>query len=505
MKDVVFVTYTHPRQRFDAPNRTLVARHIGVHFRNRSAPVGRKRLDPRQLSNLLNRGGDGDTIGYHGDVIVSSVGRHTSQLDDEHDDFERRQGSFALSRDVLRSIDARLTTNNQLQAIYLPSQPSDRVFDHFGISGWESDIVTWYLNEVPSMAYGTSGHGLFCPGRDIAWYATMACPQAINWSLIDAEGYVIANQPPECDCSSLIRRRTLRKVRAYGVLREMLNNPATQCSDETLTLVCAAIAIEARFFDRQATRAHVKGLNLLIAKRGGVHSMLKATVTFGHPLAGIGFLLLAELETSSHRETLEVTSKVLGQLNKMQNHPHLMLSNQHGTKIHAQIRELLNPDVDLPLLPKQLARFITLYVLNVVIFEYGKDGRDCTGFITRLNQLVDGSMAVDPMTRLSMVREEILTWIIAKSWADVETLLPSDKSWQDREVRITESAIDALRVWSRLKDTTKETLLQALYSWLFENELGRLERPKFSKRVELDKIQQDATSSYYEECVRDSA
>src|SRR5271156_4856776 len=154
------------------------------------------------------------------------------------------------------------------------------------------DLVT-----MPSLLYGTSPSASFCPVRDVSFVCAQLYPAVLQWLVIAAESHLATRRglPPP---ASLIRR----KVEAYKALNDIVNDVERQYSDEALTGIIAAIAVDSRIAGPEVTRTHLKGLDMLIRGRGNLKSLSDTMLLMFNPLFYVGVHHLCESEVADLRE-----------------------------------------------------------------------------------------------------------------------------------------------------------------------------------------------------------
>jgi hypothetical protein len=375
-----------------------------------------------------------------------------------------------------------------------------------------------YFHFAPTGAYGTNGHGPFCAFRDVSIPSCHLYPQGIlTWMLIAAERHMaIGKQLPES--TSLLKR----KAKAYRDIGQLLADPKTRISDETLVVIIAAIVIEARFLAEGVTRMHVQGLETLIEQRGGLCTLFGRVAAMGRPLFYISYLTTVPLDredavadtrsAQDHSFWREVA--VLRRWNKELES--LACKVSQGTGVHGKAaleryldrrRRVLgcavlrhfstsppsvaDDDSTKETYQVQASRFISLYLLALILYRlnmelpkpYVEDGTSqnslesasdgflrATFFLDFLMHSLYTSGDVDADTGKSSIRIEVLPWVIGQAWASTQSTdsfpTSSTSTWKEEEISVTESCIRAIKAWSGSPGEVRRHLLQDLKWWM---------------------------------------
>lgn len=369
------------------------------------------------------------------------------------------------------------------------STPGQTIFDVFHetpqpLTIEEQNFVMKWLLYAAALAYGSNGSGPFCPSRDAAWRSVSTFPSGLSWALIDCDTFSSLTQD-----KPLPPRLHRRKAMAYQYIAKLLADPRTQTSDEAINCVCSAIAVESRSLNPEVNRMHLKGLAQMIAKRG-VDTLFTTVCFMFHPMFCLGYLVMAELESTTMLEVRACSDRFSRMLEIMQGDtqrrevdvldrsdatvgesPDSASEDQHSVDvspiswpsvtgrplIHETILSFLTACMRDEPLQRKISRFINAYLLNLMLWDCQNSPETGKAFLRRLSYLI----------RYSVARVEvIMVWVVAKAWIDVDATSNRKDGGPRKEVYLTETVIDALKVFSRISDDSKDKLITTLTSWL---------------------------------------
>ncbi|KAK5045827.1 hypothetical protein LTR84_008920 [Exophiala bonariae] len=354
------------------------------------------------------------------------------------------------------------------------------------LSPEERNMVVRYLQFAPDVAYGTNGSGMFCPNRDMNWKSVQHCKLGLQHILIDCEALLSISKGHQPPASMLYR-----KAKFYKSTAKLLGEPETQTSDLAIACVCSAIAIESRSLNLETNRIHLKGLARMLQLCGFESLFSNATFMF-HPLSCLGFFVLAELETSDmaeaqvcsrgffrilstmqgiagkkitlHRGIDGVTNNSTGLRDSVPERP--WWNTAEESPIHPHIIALLCMSAPDDAVSQRTSRFLSLFLLNIMLYDFQDAPSEGRYLLNRVSTMVDSSSAIDLQTQVYKLKVEIIPWILAKSWADVDAVSLRKGSGSAKEIFLTKAAMDALKVFARLPEDSKIELVATLTSWL---------------------------------------
>ncbi|KAH0848351.1 hypothetical protein AYO21_04377 [Fonsecaea monophora] len=360
----------------------------------------------------------------------------------------------------------------------------------------EQNFVIKWLQFQGVASWSSNTTGAFCPCRDIAWRGIQMYPAGgLPWTLIICDMFLaLSRRQP------LPQRMHRRKAMAYKYIANLLADPETQASDEALLCVCLAMSADARSLSPEINRVHLKGLAQMISQRG-VDSLFSAVCFMFHPMFSLAYFAMAELEATSFLDVQGASDRFLGTLDSMQSDGRRSQSdatqyrsdngvsrgervgatttNRSRTPVssslwsaamgkstihHAVEGALANLQRTTLSVQQDLSLFLNLYLLNLILWDLLERPDGAVLFLQRLSIHAENAR----------VRLEITVWLLAKSWVDADEVSKRSDNGAKKEVFLTEAVIDALKIFSRITDQSKEKLIHVLSSWLFgcEGERG---------------------------------
>ncbi|OQV01735.1 hypothetical protein CLAIMM_07034 [Cladophialophora immunda] len=404
----------------------------------------------------------------------------------------RSRSSASLTDESTKTIPPRVTAQSQTSSS--SSSAADSILDDLrshphSLTVEEQNFVIKWLQFQATAAWGSNSTGRFCPCRDIAWRGIQMYPAGgLPWTLIFCDMFLSwsRRQP-------LPQRLHQRKALAYKYIAKLLADPQTQASDEALLCVCLAMSADARSLSPEINRVHLKGLAQMIAKRG-VGSLFSTVCFMFHPMFSLAYFAMAELEATSMLDVRGAAEKFLGTLRSMQQDGHRSQSDamhrrrsddvseggvpnqdidsRSGSSVssslwsvamgksainHAVEGVLANPRSKTPSIQQDLSLFLNLYLLNLILWDFLEWPDSAAVFLQQLSIHADNAR----------VRLEMTVWLLAKSWVDADEISQRTDGGAKKEVFLTEAVIDALKIFSRIPDESKEKLILVLSSWLF--------------------------------------
>ncbi|KIY03538.1 uncharacterized protein Z520_00229 [Fonsecaea multimorphosa CBS 102226] len=347
----------------------------------------------------------------------------------------------------------------------------------------EQNFVIKWLQYQATVFWSSNSTGSFDPCRDIAWRGIQMYPAGgLPWTLIFFDMFLAwsRRQP-------FPQRLHQRKALAYQYIAKLLADPETQASDEALLCVCLAMSTDARSLSPEINRVHLKGLAQMISKRG-VGSLFSALCFMSHPMFSLAYFAMAELEATSMLDVQSATRRFLETLHSMQrdgsrSQPKVVRRRSDEdvkpnidsrsisyrssslwsvamgkSTIHHAVESVLVKSQGRTLsIQQNLALFLDLYLLNLILWDLLKSPGSATVFLQRLSLCADNAQ----------VRLDVCVWLLAKSWVDADETSKRADGGARKEVFLTEAVIDALKVYSRLTYKTRGKLVIVLSSWLF--------------------------------------
>ncbi|EXJ67423.1 uncharacterized protein A1O5_09436 [Cladophialophora psammophila CBS 110553] len=388
----------------------------------------------------------------------------------------RPRGSAKLTADPTKTIPPSVTAQRHQSS----SSSADSILDNLSshphplTAEEQSFVINWL--QFQARASWSSTPGAFCPCRDIAWRGIQMYPAGgLPWTLIFCDMFLAwsRRQP-------LPERLHRRKALAYKYIAKLLADPETQASDEALLCVCLAMSADARSLSPEVNRVHLKGLAQMIAKRG-VGSLFSTVCFMFHPMFSLAYFSMAELEASNMLDVQSATERFRQTLHSVQQDGRRSQSEairRHSTDsrsrvagssslwsvamgkstIHHAVKGVLaNPQRRSLPIQQDLALFLNLYLLNLILWDLLEWPDTVATFLQKLSRHADNAR----------VRVEITVWLLAKSWVDADETSQRTGGGAKKEVFLTEAVIDALKIFSRITDESKDKLVIVLSSWLF--------------------------------------
>lgn len=102
---------------------------------------------------------------------------------------------------------------------------------------------------------------------------------------------------------------------------------------------------------------------------------------------------------------------------------------------------------------ERVAQFLSLYLVALMIWDFGSEHRIADKLLSRLSLIIDDR--INSTTEAAQLTPHMLIWMVAAAWVDVDASSTWPGSGAQKELWITQAGIDALKVYGRLPDKRK--------------------------------------------------
>lgn len=397
--------------------------------------------------------------------------------------------------------------------LYFPSlyQPKATIFNHLKMyKRADQNSLVQYLQAIPVLMTGISKGGLTQHVRDTSKSIIHRCPAAAEWPLVQQE-IMRGKQTPRDKTAGLARR-----ARMYRKMQRMISHPDKYGSNELLDMAFGGTCVEystASGKDLSNVRTHYRGLQRMIESRGGLTCLFECSATMSHPIYCLAYFRFSELEVSCLHQARKSCDFFLETLFHIQTFvagrglPMIMSysveinhcagslpfseatsSTRSAVSRYPSLRHLIHHRCNTDSFAGRVARFLSLYLMALIVQDFGHLEDTANKFLSKVSAIVDDW--IDPADRSVRINSYVMISVIACAWVDVDASSVWPGSGPQKEIWITQAALDALRVFGRISDSRKAGITDLLADWICSGCGDSAHKP------ESDHFQQPLSSGY---------